>query len=667
MFSAAIKSGAAATTPTDPQFNYVTMLLHGDGTNGGQNNTFLDSSTNNFTITRNGNTTQGSFSPYGSNWSNYFDGSGDSLTAPSGACISGTGDFTAECWIFPTTVPGSYNIIGCSDSTNGLTMFGLNANGTIFYGRSGTSVQGTTSNSLNYNTWNHIAISRSSSTLKMFINGVQGFSGTETYSYASRTVRIGTDGGGSALPYTGYISNFRIIQGSALYTSNFTPSTSPLTAITNTSLLTCQSNRFIDNSTNNFTITRNGDTSVQRFSPFAPTAAYSTATIGGSGYFDGSGDYLAAPSSANLSPSNGAFTMECWFYRPASQTGNRGLIMAGTANAGDQAVGMYINASNIVSGYYGSGGIDASVAAPVGQWNHVALVRTGTGTNQTTLYLNGVSVATGTFSNTFVSPMPCYVGTTVYGYLNNSEYINAYITDARFVKGTAVYTGAFTPNTSPLTAVTNTQLLMNYTNGAIYDNAMMNDLETVGNAQISTSVVKFGTGSISIPGGGANAFIPSSPNLDMGTGAFTVECWVNSTSIAAAYPTFISSVTGWSAGSSGHRFNNSGAANKFTFHLNGAGDPFLTSGNTFSFGVWYHYALTRSGNTWRMFINGNLEASGTYSAAFNQALGGIRLGYAQWDGANGYYNGYIDDLRITKGYARYTANFTPPTQAFPNN
>ena len=64
----------AGNNPVDPQFNYVTMLLHGDGTNGAQNNTFLDSSTNNFTITRNGNTTQGSFSPYGSNWSNYFGG-----------------------------------------------------------------------------------------------------------------------------------------------------------------------------------------------------------------------------------------------------------------------------------------------------------------------------------------------------------------------------------------------------------------------------------------------------------------------------------------------------------------------------------------------------------------------------------------------------------------
>ncbi len=52
----------------DPYFDYVTLLLHGNGTNGAQNNTFLDSSTNNFTITRNGNTTQGTFAPYGSNW-----------------------------------------------------------------------------------------------------------------------------------------------------------------------------------------------------------------------------------------------------------------------------------------------------------------------------------------------------------------------------------------------------------------------------------------------------------------------------------------------------------------------------------------------------------------------------------------------------------------------
>ena len=95
MFAASKTDGSGLTV--DPQFNYVTMLLHGDGTNGAQNNTFLDSSTNNFTITRNGNTTQGSFSPYGSNWSNYFGGTGDYLDVSLISTL-GTGNFTVECW-----------------------------------------------------------------------------------------------------------------------------------------------------------------------------------------------------------------------------------------------------------------------------------------------------------------------------------------------------------------------------------------------------------------------------------------------------------------------------------------------------------------------------------------------------------------------------------------
>jgi hypothetical protein len=76
MLSAAAGAGGAAPT-TDPFFNQTTLLLHGDGTNGAQNNTFLDSSSNTFTITRNGNTTQGTFSPFSlpnGEFSNFFDG-----------------------------------------------------------------------------------------------------------------------------------------------------------------------------------------------------------------------------------------------------------------------------------------------------------------------------------------------------------------------------------------------------------------------------------------------------------------------------------------------------------------------------------------------------------------------------------------------------------------
>ena len=152
----------------------------------------------------------------------------------------------------------------------------------------------------------------------------------------------------------------------------------------------------------------------------------------------------------------------------------------------------------------------------------------------------------------------------------------------------------------------------------------------------------------------------SSTQLDFGTGDFTIECWVYSTSIANNYPTFLGDVTGWSAGASGHRFNNTGLANKFSFHLNGAGDPFISSTNTFNFNTWYHYALTRSGNTWKMYINGSLEATGTYSGAYNLGLGGARIGWSTWDGANGYYKGSISNLRVVKGVVVYTGNFTVP-------
>ena len=80
MFAASKTSKAASGVVPDQYFDYVTALLNTSGTNGAQNNTFIDSSTNNFTITRNGNTTQGSFSPFGENWANYFDGTGECLS-----------------------------------------------------------------------------------------------------------------------------------------------------------------------------------------------------------------------------------------------------------------------------------------------------------------------------------------------------------------------------------------------------------------------------------------------------------------------------------------------------------------------------------------------------------------------------------------------------------
>ena len=187
----------------------------------------------------------------------------------------------------------------------------------------------------------------------------------------------------------------------------------------------------------------------------------------------------------------------------------------------------------------------------------------------------------------------------------------------------------------------------------------------VGTAQISTSRSKFGASSLLLDGDSDYINMAAHSGLDFGTGDFTVECWVYAETTSANYPSFLSSVTGWSSGASSHRYDNTGQGNKFSFHLNGASpaDPFLTTPNTFSHDTWYHYALTRSGNTWRMFINGALEVSGTNSGSYNMGLGGLRVGQANWDGANGYFKGNVDDIRLTKGLARYTSAFTPSTTA----
>ena len=111
----AAAGAAAGGGEVDPYFNQTVLLLHGDGSNGAQNNTFLDSSTNNFTITRNGNTTQGTFSPFSTQaggWSNYFDGSGDYLTVADNTALDvEASDFTVEFFVYLPTTPSGVDVV----------------------------------------------------------------------------------------------------------------------------------------------------------------------------------------------------------------------------------------------------------------------------------------------------------------------------------------------------------------------------------------------------------------------------------------------------------------------------------------------------------------------------------------------------------------------------
>jgi Concanavalin A-like lectin/glucanases superfamily len=659
MLRAAVRN---LTKIVDPYFEYVTLLLNGDNAaNGAQNNTFLDSSTNNFTITRNGNTTQGSFSPYGNLWSNYFDGSGDYLSVANNAALSfGTGDFTMECWISPASQPSSFNAIIGTSATGGpiLNLRGSGTSTSIGLNSYGSADIFNISYTFTQNVWTHIAVTRSGTSLKLFINGTQtGSTVTNSTNFSGYVTSIAMADNGNQY-FNGYISNARIVKGTALYTSNFTPSTTPLTAVSGTSLLTCQSNRFIDNSSNNFAITVNGNTSVQRFSPFNPTAPYSTSVIGGSGYFDGTGDYLTVADNAALELASSDFTVEAWIYL-SGLGGSEAIFSKYDYTTNKRSWQIVVQSDGSITTVLSSNGTSfaqnttAAGVVSTGRWAHVALVRAS---GNVQLFVDGiVKIASFSYPTIYDADIPLYIGDRQ----DASNPFNGYISDARIVKGTALYTTTFTPPTSPLTAITNTSLLCNMTNAGIPDAAMMNDLETVGNAQVSTSVKKYGTGSLAFDGTGDSLKVSTSDLGAFGTGDFTIEMWVYFNSVSGTQ-----NLIDFRAATADVAPTIALSSSALILYVTGS-TRITTS--TLSATTWYHVACVRNSGVTKMYINGTQSGS-SYTDSNNY----VGKANRPWIGelADGTtpaqpLNGYIDDLRITKGYARYTANFTPPTQALP--
>ena len=667
MFAAG-KTAAVSGAAPDDKFNYVTMLLHGDGTNGAQNNTFIDGSTNNFTITRNGNTTQGSFSPYGSNWSNYFNGSSSTpLNFPDNNGFTFDADFTIEAWVFLSSTSAFQIVTSKWDVGGQEWILAVDSGGVAEfhwapYSEGGPAIE-SSSGAVTANQWTHLAAVRSGSTITLYVNGTSVGTRTNGTAGTNRTTLV-TVGylqylGGDKL--TGYVSNLRIVKGTAVYTASFTPSTTPLTAISGTSLLTCQSNRFVDNSASPLTASVNGVT-VQRFNPFGTSTAYSTSVIGGSGYFDGNGDNLIAVSANTANAmGTGDWTAEAWIYLTVG--GGTPFVFDTLPSGSGSATGlrMRLNASNQLQLWqYGSAVLTSSASVTVNAWTHVALVKSS---GTTTAYVNGTASNTYSDSGNYICgtnrPM---IGSD--GFNNGSENsFPGYISNLRLVKGTAVYTASFTPNTAPLSAITNTSLLTNFTNGAIIDNAMMNDLETVGNAQISTSVKKYGTGSLYFDGSGDYLSGPTMPTTALGSGAYTVEFWLYKDSTGTGergiFQTQTASLYGLSIFADGTTIYIDERTNTFS-----GTDPRISG--TISQDTWIHVAVCRqtgTSGTLRAFVNGTQIGSSVTSGLRNlTSTGPIIVGNTA--PASNPFKGYIDDLRITNGYARYTATFTPPTAAF---
>ena len=404
--------------------------------------------------------------------------------------------------------------------------------------------------------WYHVRFCRNGNNHYVFINGNciggsasngsiittgQSWSRSYTHAPSSNNCRIGTQWS------TGYgwedgllMSDFRIIKGTSLQTSatGFARPTTPSTAVSGTVLLTCQNstgNATVDNSgtsktisiaqgtvtpdsrkvpgvsadqsTSSHTITKTGDILHSYVTPFVQTQGGSTYFAGYTGSSNNGYTYVDSPVDSAVEPGNGDFTIEYWIQSKDISAGTQMPFDYNYSTA--NGIMMYINTSGRLVANQGSSILllnDGTGSAPLmvsNTWYHVALCRNS---GQLRMYQNGI-LCTNTAgygsedgSHPFTSNLTqdrITIGVKYFGG-HDTFAVNGYISNFRLVVGTAVYTGdsSFSPPTSALTAISNTQLLTcQNSTGTITDASSNNFTLVVGsgaeNGPIATRLTPF--------------------------------------------------------------------------------------------------------------------------------------------------------------------------------
>jgi hypothetical protein len=363
---------------------------------------------------------------------------------------------------------------------------------------------------------------------------------------------------------------------------------------------------------------------------------------------------LSVADNANLRFGTNAFTIQAWVYRNASGAAHS-IIAKGGASTGYV---LQVTSTNVLRFTHGTTNVDTTTTIPASAWTHVAAVRTNTSTNGFQLYINGVSSATATVATDFNQTDTLYIGSD----RSAANVMNGYISGLKYTNGTAE---SISVPTEPPTATTNVALLTNFTNAGIYDATSKNDLETVGNAQISTAIsAKWGSGSMLFNGTTDYLKSPASSVYSFGTGDWTIEFWYYQTAVTGT---------------------------PRAFSINGIECPITTAGiglydasaaliaitGSSSLNTWSYYCACRVSGTIRLFKDGNLVGSVANSTNYNSLSYATSVG-AKYNGAD-FFQGYLNDIRTSR-YGRYvegtggnagkmvfngTNNLALPTSAFP--
>ena len=681
---------------------YTTLLATAVDTS---DNSITDSSTNNYTISVNQSTnvSAGTFSPYrhgGYSW-DFEGGSTVDDTAVGAAIVAqstgtdfnvGTNDYSIECWFkhrSPTTYNTNPNFRLCefNDIPNGGSndRISLQHNnvGNISVKENGSTVVTTTSTPCD-GEWHFIQVIRTGGTTAVYIDGTQEAS-------ASSSTNIGAISRivvGAWYEYNygfdGQIADFRF---SNIARTAGTP-TERLTSDSNTKLLVCSKPYFVDESgtaTSLYLARASGATTRPEptSKPFGPydNLEYSASDHGGSVSMPNDNDYLSVPHSSTLKPSGtDPFCVSFWYYPTTSPGTTRQLV--GDANYVSYPTNcpgwdiLYQSGSqlDVRWGYpnyadMASGKTNSTVQ--VNAWNHIAFCRSG---GSLSYYLNGkrcntttsnINISASGLANFYVG----YAGESTGTAMNSAM---GTIADFKYEVGTSQFDATASTITIPTApqSTTNSVLHIKGSDVSFIDKSQGANIGLIGPGTGTSTESPFAGGkSLDLTSTTETyVYVDGDSIVINANEAFTFEFWMKYVGQRGGSGTCIFD---WGIHSGDgnvalFRQNTGG----YKLHITGFGgfSNYSTAYDSLEDGTWKHFALSRtSSGDVKSFIDGSvIESSTGYTLSVaDRADTAKKLRIGGLHNYNAYgIKMYIQDAKITRGLAKYTANFTPPTESF---
>jgi hypothetical protein len=470
------------------------------------------------------------------------------------------------------------------------------------------------------NTWQHIALVRNSTTFTLYKNGTSIGTQTNAGSITASSIVPTIGGTNTTERMTGYIDEFRFTK-TAEWTTTFTPPVTAYTATDTTTYLQAAADTAF-NLTSDFTIE-----SWVNFTVLPTSGIYAGVITKNWDQPDGNNNFFFG-----ITNQAGVYLVQLYY---------------GTINGQTTAVAQ-----------------QAFHTLPLNSWVHLAAVKYS---GIITIYANGAGGTQLSAPAFFETTAPINIGVANPGGGYNWLVQGAYLDDMK-VTAAARYTsdfGMYNTVALPYDPYFNNVTLMLHGEGVLNGTVFTDSSPTIktvtysGTPYTTTSQYKYGGSSIYFNGASSYLSIANNAGFTFGSGDFTVELFIKVNATTGSPQQVLGvwhNVLGWA-------WQINMDVNRYIAFTCNTNISVAATAPLTSYGVWYHIAAVRSSGSIMLFLDGVLQSTTALAASVTASTSPLVIGSVAGP-TTWYFNGWMDEIRITKGTARYTSNFVPPTGAF---